>query len=151
MPATWEPGFNPWVQKIPWRRAWQPTPVFLPGESPWIDEPGGLQCIGSQTVGHNWATKHIVTVYISSRMFFFWWIVQSSSSLSKCFLPIVISAHLSIELWLSIIVFFSFYFILSHDLYFIAKFSILPFYIFKYNNYGPFKLSIWCFQFLVPL
>jgi len=22
-----------WVQKIPWRRAWQPTPVFLPGES----------------------------------------------------------------------------------------------------------------------
>ena len=26
-------GFNPWVGKIPWRRAWRPTPVFLPGES----------------------------------------------------------------------------------------------------------------------
>ena len=26
-------GFNPWVRKVPWRRAWQPTPVFLPGES----------------------------------------------------------------------------------------------------------------------
>jgi len=26
-------GFNPWVRKIPWRRAEQPTPVFLPGES----------------------------------------------------------------------------------------------------------------------
>ena len=26
-------GFNPWVKKIPWRRARQPTPVFLPGES----------------------------------------------------------------------------------------------------------------------
>jgi len=26
-------GFDPWVRKIPWRRAWQPTPVFLPGES----------------------------------------------------------------------------------------------------------------------
>ena len=25
--------FNPWVGKILWRRAWQPTPVFLPGES----------------------------------------------------------------------------------------------------------------------
>ena len=25
--------FNPWVGKIPWRRAWQLTPVFLPGES----------------------------------------------------------------------------------------------------------------------
>ena len=23
-------GFDPWVGKIPWRRAWQPTPVFLP-------------------------------------------------------------------------------------------------------------------------
>ena len=26
------PGFNPWVRKIPWRRKWQPTPVFLPGK-----------------------------------------------------------------------------------------------------------------------
>ena len=26
-------GFDPWVGRIPWRRAWQPTPVFLPGES----------------------------------------------------------------------------------------------------------------------
>ena len=26
-------GFNPWVGKIPWRRAWWPTPVLLPGES----------------------------------------------------------------------------------------------------------------------
>ena len=25
-------GFDPWIGKIPWRRAWQPTPVFLPGE-----------------------------------------------------------------------------------------------------------------------
>ena len=24
--------FDPWVQKIPWRREWQLTPVFLPGE-----------------------------------------------------------------------------------------------------------------------
>ena len=26
-------GFSLWDTKIPWRRAWQPTPVFLPGES----------------------------------------------------------------------------------------------------------------------
>ena len=26
--------FDPRVGEIPWRRAWQPTPVFLPGESP---------------------------------------------------------------------------------------------------------------------
>ena len=27
-----DPGFNPWVWKIPWRREWQPMPVFWPGE-----------------------------------------------------------------------------------------------------------------------
>jgi len=31
--TCWRPGFNPWVRKIPWRRKWQPTPVFLPGKS----------------------------------------------------------------------------------------------------------------------
>ena len=25
--------FYPWVEKIPWRRKWQPTPIFLPGKS----------------------------------------------------------------------------------------------------------------------
>jgi len=34
------------VPKIPWRRAWQPTPVLLPGESPWTEKPGVL--LGSQ-------------------------------------------------------------------------------------------------------
>ena len=40
---VWGPGFDPWIGKIPWRRAWQPFPVFLPGESPWTEEPDGLQ------------------------------------------------------------------------------------------------------------
>ena len=40
------PGFNPWIGHIPWRRAWQPTSVFFPGESPWTEEPGRLQCMG---------------------------------------------------------------------------------------------------------
>ena len=39
-----------WVGKIPWRRAWQPTPVFLPRESPWTWEPGRVQAMGSQRV-----------------------------------------------------------------------------------------------------
>ena len=29
----WRCRFNPWVRKIPWRRKWQPTPVFLPRKS----------------------------------------------------------------------------------------------------------------------
>ena len=32
LPTIWETGSNPWVGKISWRREWQPTPVFLPGE-----------------------------------------------------------------------------------------------------------------------
>ena len=37
--------FNPWIRKIPWRRKWQPTPIFLPAEfhGP---ESGGLQSMG---------------------------------------------------------------------------------------------------------
>ena len=52
------PGFNPWVRKTPLRRAWQPTPLFFPGESPWTEEPGGLQSIGSQRVRYDWKTTH---------------------------------------------------------------------------------------------
>ena len=40
-PAIWKTWVHPGVGKIPWRTAWQPTPVFLPGESPWAEEPGG--------------------------------------------------------------------------------------------------------------
>ena len=46
-------GFDPWVGKIPWRKTWQPTPVFWPGESPWTEEPGRLQSMGSLRVGHD--------------------------------------------------------------------------------------------------
>ena len=40
-------GFNPWVQKIPWRRKWQPTPVFLPRESH-----GQRSLVGCSPWGH---------------------------------------------------------------------------------------------------
>ena len=49
-------GFDPWVGKIPWRRAWQPTPVLLPGESH-REEPGRLQSMGSQKAGHDSVIK----------------------------------------------------------------------------------------------
>jgi len=45
--------FNPWVRKIPQRRAWQPTPGFLPWRIPRTVEPGGLQSTGLQRVGHD--------------------------------------------------------------------------------------------------
>ena len=38
-----------------WRRKWQPTPVFLPGESQGMGEPGELLSTGSHRVGHDWS------------------------------------------------------------------------------------------------
>ena len=35
-------GLDPSVEKITWRRAWEPTPVFLLGEPSWKKDPGGL-------------------------------------------------------------------------------------------------------------
>ena len=41
-------GFDSWVGKIPWRKKWQPTPVFLPGEFHGQRKLSGLQSGGSQ-------------------------------------------------------------------------------------------------------
>ena len=43
--------------KIPWRKAWQPTPVssILVQRIPWTEEPGELQSMGLQRVKHDWA------------------------------------------------------------------------------------------------
>ena len=48
-------GFNSWVGKIPWKRARQPTPLFLHGESHGQEEPGGLQSIALDRVRHDWS------------------------------------------------------------------------------------------------
>ena len=57
-PTIQETRFDPWIGKIPCRRAWHLTPVFLPGESAWTEEPGGLQPMGSQSIEHNWVPKY---------------------------------------------------------------------------------------------
>ena len=45
--------FDPWVRKIPWRRARQPTPVFLPGESHGQRSLVGCSPRDHKRVGHN--------------------------------------------------------------------------------------------------
>ena len=65
--------FYPWVGTIPWRRAWQPTPIFLPGE------PSGHRSLvgyspGSQRVRHNWsdiALMYAAKKWISLAFFLF--------------------------------------------------------------------------------
>ena len=63
------PQFSSWVGKILWRRARQPTPVFLPGESPWTEGPGGLSSMGSHRVRHGRMTE-LSTAYTSIKSSF---------------------------------------------------------------------------------
>ena len=50
-------GFNPWVQKILWRRKWQPTPVSLPRKSHGQRSLVGYSPWSHKRVGYDWATK----------------------------------------------------------------------------------------------
>ena len=50
-------GLDPSVGQISWRRPWQPTPVFLPGESHVLKSLVGYSSWGRR-VEHDWAAKH---------------------------------------------------------------------------------------------
>ena len=60
-------GFDPWVRKIPWRMKWQPTAVFLPGESY-----GQRSLVGCSPGGHKesdtteHAHLHLLTLLIDT-------------------------------------------------------------------------------------
>ena len=51
--------FDPWVRKIPRKRKWQYTPVFLPGKFHGQEEPGDLQSTGSRRVRHMHAMLYL--------------------------------------------------------------------------------------------
>ena len=53
LPTMQETRSDSWVGKIPWRRKWQPTPVFLPGESQRWKSLVGYSLGGSQIVGYD--------------------------------------------------------------------------------------------------
>ena len=57
------PGFDSWVGKILWRRKWQTTPVLCL-ENLMEGEHGRLQSMGSQRVGHDWATLLYLLTYL---------------------------------------------------------------------------------------
>ena len=57
---------HPGVMKIPWRRKWQPTPVFLPGKIPWTEEPGRATVHGVAQSRTRWRThaETFISIYI---------------------------------------------------------------------------------------
>ena len=69
--------------KITWRRAWQSTPVFLPGEScGWVH--GSLQFIGSHRIGQDWSGTCMLP-------FSLYWLCYSISSV-LCFVFLAVEA-----------------------------------------------------------
>ena len=60
-------GLNlPWVGKIPWRKAWQPTPVFLPGECTWTEDLVGYSPWGCKELD---LTTQLTTQFVDEKRF----------------------------------------------------------------------------------
>ena len=64
-------GFDPWVGKMPWRRAWQPTAVFLLGEPPWTEGPGIAESDTTKATWHIWRMFENLSEYCSLRKILF--------------------------------------------------------------------------------
>ena len=55
--------FHPWVGKVPWRRKWQPTAVFLPGKS--HEQRAWWATVHWVTVRQDWVTEHTAHIAVS--------------------------------------------------------------------------------------
>ena len=70
LPANSEDARYPWVEKIPWRRKWQPPPVFLPGKSYrqrawWATAHGGHRDSDMPEQLYTWAPYSILDISLS--------------------------------------------------------------------------------------
>ena len=61
------PGFDPWVGKIPLEKEMAPHSSTLAWKIPWMGEPGRLQFMGLQRVGHDWATSLSPGIFLTQR------------------------------------------------------------------------------------
>ena len=121
------PGFSSWVGKIPWRRKWHPTPVFLPGESY-----GRRSLVGCSSWGRKESDMtewlHILTYLLL--LYFLDLVYKSFTSFIECFPR---------------------YYRLSNT---IVNFIFLIFFdcsSLTYRNTAEFGMLIWCLTTLVNL
>ena len=66
--SAWQcgrPGFDPWVRKIPWRRAWQTTPVFWPGWEIMKDREAWGTSVHRAARSQTWLNNHHHNVHKS--------------------------------------------------------------------------------------
>ena len=103
LPAVQETWFNPWVGKIPWKRKWLPSPVFLPEESHRQMKPGRLQSMRLQrdtteplTLFPHWASNHLQKLLSKSFCHF---LVLVSSTSGNLTLAVILCICLCLQIW----------------------------------------------------
>ena len=122
-PNRW--GFHPWVGKILWRREWQPTPVFLPGESH-----GQRSLVGYSLWGHR---ESDMPEWLSTRRWLFFMCTESVSNLLSSLGRRWVSCHrCSIVLGARVM-------LLLHG--FVAKRACLVLRLSKHGLWGNYSLS----------
>ena len=77
---------DPCVGKIPWRRKWQPTPVFLPGKSHGERSLAGYTVHGVTGFRHNLVTKqqHKTKIFNASKIIYFLYMLLTGVNIAYC-------------------------------------------------------------------
>ena len=84
------PGFNPWVEKIPWRRAWQPTPVSC------LENPHGQRNLVGHGQRSQWGCKELdMTEWLSTAQI-------NKYSLRELHQAVLLKLGLLLFLWLAL-------------------------------------------------
>ena len=84
------PRFDPWVGKIPWRRKWQPTPVFLPGKSYGKRSPWGRKESDSiERLTHTHCRINNVCFLVCVCLFFMYYLCE------KYYKPIIVQFYIA--------------------------------------------------------
>ena len=84
---------DPWIEKIPWGKTWQPTPVFLLRESHGQRCLLGYSPLGCKELDTTWVTQHVACTHYSHRL-----LLQF-----KKFLPVSEVKNISCIAWLCIL------------------------------------------------
>ena len=101
---------------------------------PWTEEPGGLQCMGSQRVGHDWATSlHFTSLHFTSLHsppLLFDLAMLAFVEFPMCHAPLVLRLDISYSFWskcsyLLLLVLYSTYYTLSDFLEFCSKVTFI--------------------------
>ena len=102
--------FYPWVRKIPWRRKWQPTPVFLPGESHGQRSLVGYSPQGQKKVRQDWNDWACAHSQEEFKHLYFEWLSPLVKSQTDCFISRCVSFRESVThkwrhcpLWTSVV------------------------------------------------